>query len=218
MVEGGDVATRRLRPAATLPLPVAGDALHLDMRHAEGAYPRQGRANDGTPDAEPAGFGLDIEPFDKPHRRRPADGARRHFPHETPHGRAVDGQHGDEPRIVSEPRRVAGGVECSGSVGLKDGIRTGKVPLMLAHQGGEQELEPVAVARPGGADYEAHARPPAISFGCGAARRRRRLRGAGLGSSGGADATEAAEVGRSTAGRSAAPALTAASGNTWCTR
>src|SRR5262245_52177363 len=222
VAEWRHIAARRFVPSPPLPLPVAGHALTLHVRHAVRAKNGEAGAHELTANPLPALRRLDVEPFHKTHGRRPADGARANLPHEQPHGRAIGGQHGDQTRILRKPRGVARGNVSGGLGGVgKLGVGHGKGRLMLANQGREQELEVMPVARRGGANHETHVRPPATSFGRGAVRRRRRrLRGAAGGST--ASSTGAGAVGAvgvwSTAGRSATPARTASSGKAWCTR
>src|SRR5215470_870195 len=219
VLKGGRVASGGFLPAAALPLAVAGDALAFNVRDAVRAEHGQAGPHERAADALAATIRLDVEPFYKAYGRRPADGARRHFPHETPHGRAVAGQHGDQSRIDREPRRVARRDIRRGLLRPERWIGGGKGRLMLIHEPGEEVLQVPTVPGRGGANDKAHARPPAISFGRGG-RPRRRLGGAGGGAASreGAGAAEAVGLWESTAGRSVTPAWTAASGSAWCTR
>src|SRR5215813_1176735 len=203
VVKGGRVASGGFLPPAALPLAVAGDALAFNVRDAVGAENDQAGPHERPADALAATIRLDVEPLHKAYGRRPADGARRHFPHETPHRRAVAGQHDDQSRIDREPRRIGGGDIRRGLLWPQRRIGGGKRRLVLVHEAGEEVLQVSAVAGRRGANDETHARPPAISFGRGG-RPRRRLGGAGAGaaSTGGAGAAEAVGLWESTAGRS----------------
>src|SRR5262252_11227954 len=94
VAEWRHIAARGFLPPTPLPLPVAGHALALNVRHAVGAKNREPGAHELTANPLPARRRLDVEPFDETHGRRPADGTRAYLPHEQPHGRAVGGQHG----------------------------------------------------------------------------------------------------------------------------